>query len=445
MMLYRVLTVLAALALYVAVPFASELGMTAGAAFAAEGEGEGEPLPETRKVPAMSEPTYKKLTEAQEALDAKNYQQALAVLNAMLSDGRKMNRNEIGQVNNILGFVHFTLEDYPAAIRAYKEVLAQGEDIPEGLEVQTLYTLAQLSFVNENYDDALRYMETWITKANNPGADPHIFMGQVYYQMENYQAATAQIEKGIAIAQERNVDVKEQWWALLNFLYFEQEKWPKVLETLEILVRDFPKREYWLRLAGVHGQEGNDNESLWTYEAASAAGFLTEQSDLTNYAGLLMQSEVPVRAARVLDEGITKGVVEKNDRNLQSLGQAWQMAQETKKAIPVFEEAARVSSDGKIYERLAMLYLDNDEFQKCTTASKSAIERGGLRKIQSLQVVQGMCFYNLDQLSAARQSFQACQESARRDRDETNQRICAQWITYIDNESNRRAQLAAAD
>jgi hypothetical protein len=51
----------------------------------------------------------------------------------------------------------------------------------------------------------------------------------------------------------------------------------------------------------------------------------------------------------------------------------------------------------------------------------------------------------MDKLAKSRESFQACQVSARRDNDQTNLRICAQWITYIDSESNRRAQLAAAN
>jgi len=258
-----------------AVPAALLLaGLVSGQAFAQQAEPDPNnpnAVKETRKVPAMSEATFKKLSEAQEALEAKNYQQALTVLNGMLADGRKMNGNEVGQVHNILGFVHFTMENYPAAIRSYEQVLAQGEAIPEGLEVQTLYTLAQLSFIAESYQKALDYMEKWITKANNPGADPHIFMGQVYYQMQNFDAAIAQIEKGMAIARERKVDIKEQWLALLNYLYFEKEDWPKVFSTLEELVIKFPKREYWLRLAGIHGQEGNDREALGVYEAASTA------------------------------------------------------------------------------------------------------------------------------------------------------------------------------
>ncbi|MGA0838727.1 MAG: hypothetical protein ACO3P1_02405, partial [Pseudomonadales bacterium] len=57
----------------------------------AQAQEQAAPAKETRKVPAMSEATFKKLTEAQEALDAKNFQQALTVLNGMLADGRKMN------------------------------------------------------------------------------------------------------------------------------------------------------------------------------------------------------------------------------------------------------------------------------------------------------------------------------------------------------------------
>lgn len=440
-MFKRILLTGSALALYLAAPLLVGVGLPAGVAQAAEEESEAPR--ETRRVPSMSEQTFKRLSEAQEAIDEKDYAKAKEVLNDMLGR-RGMNGNEIGQVHNMLGFVYFTEEDYPAAIRSYQQVLDQGEDIPEGLEVTTLYTLAQLSFVNEDYQQALDYMETWITKAQNPGADPYIFMGQVYYQMQDYPAAINQIEKGIAIAQERDVTVKEQWWALLNFLYYEQENWPKVLETLEILVRDFPKREYWVRLAGIHGQQGNDEESLWTYEAADAGGFLSRQGDLTNYAGLLMQAEVPFRAARVLERGFEDEVIERTDSTLQSLGQAWQLSQEVEKAIPVLEEAASMSDEGRIYERLAQLYLDNDQFDNCVEAADGALDKGGLRQENGVYTVRGMCEYNRDRIQAARESFVTCRTVARREDDETGQRICQQWVTYIDNEMRREEELRKA-
>lgn len=442
-MLKRIFFVTCAMALYVAAPFLHELDVRGTAVMAAEDD-EDEPKRETRRVPSMSEATYKKLAEAQELVEAKDFAGAEEVLNDMLDRKDRLNGNEIGQVYNILGFVHFSNENYAEAIKAYEQVLAQGEDVPEGLEVQTLYTLAQLSFVNEQYQKALDYMETWIARADNPGPDPHIFMGQVYYQMENFPAAVQQIETGIRIARERNTPIKEQWWALLNFLYFEQENWPKVLETLEILVRDFPKRQYWVQLAGIHAQLGNDQESLWTYEAADVGGYLTEQGDLTNYAGTLMQASLPWRAARVLERGIEEEVIERNDETLQQLGQAWQLAQEVDKAIPVLEDAAEMSDEGDIYERLATLYLDDDQPEKCVEAAEGALEKGGLRQEQSMYLVKGMCLSNAGNRDAAREAFVECRTIARSDDDDSNRRICQQWITYLDNEQKREEQLQRA-
>ncbi|MCP5179601.1 MAG: hypothetical protein H6994_06950 [Pseudomonadales bacterium] len=412
------------------------MGMTA---FAAEGEGEQK----TRRVPTISEQVFKKLGEAQAAMDLKQYNEAINLLLGIV-DARKYNTNEKGQMYNMLGFGYYSKEDYNNAIKYYKMVADIGEGVPEGLETQTLYTLAQLSFVANRYQDALNYMQKWITKARNPGHDPHIFMGQVYYSMKDYPNAIKQVETGIRIAKERGVTPKEQWYALLNFLYYEKEDWPKVISSLETLIAYWPKNMYWMRLAGVYGQVGKEKEQLWAMQAAHAAKMLERSSDYTNLAGLLMQAEVPYKASKVMREGIDKKVVERNSKNLQSLGQALQLAGDTQPAIKVFEDAATLSDDGKIYERLANLYLDDDKYDKCVTSANKALEKGGLRKPAAVHTVRGMCLYNQDQLSAASSSFSSCNNLARRDNDNTSIRICSQWIQFIERESERRRQLEAA-
>lgn len=425
--------------LYIVAPVTAEFGIVGMSAYAEE-----EKRQKTRRVPSMSESTFKKLSQAQEFIDLKDYPGALEVLQNMLNRSRRLNGNEIGQVHNMRGFVYFSMEDYESALAEYRQVINQGEDIPEGLEVTTLYTLAQLSFVAERYQDALDYMQTWISKANNPGPAPHIFMGQVYYQMKDYPSSIVQIELGIAVATERGTTLKENWWSLLNYLYFEEENWDKVLEILGILVRDFPKRDYWIRLAGVHGQQGHEKEQVNAMQAAYTAGFLERERDITNFAGLLMQEQVPYRAAVVMAKGFEDGNIEKTAKNLRGLGQAWQLAQETDKAIPVFEAAGKLSDDGRIFERLAQLYLNDDQYDKCVTASDSAIDKGGLRKLQQAHIVKGMCQFNNNKLRVARGSFVACRNLSRKDDDQNNQRICQQWITYIDRESTRLALLAKA-
>lgn len=397
----------------------------------------------TRRVPTISEQTFKRLSKVQEFVDAKDYNSAIAEAQDLLG-GRSLNGNEIAQIQNLLGFAYFSKEDYAGAIRAYQVILAQGDSVPEGLEVSTIYTLAQLHAVRDNFKKALEMMRLWLTKANNPGPDPYVFMSQLEYQDKNYRSATQLLEKAIGIAKERNQPIKENWWGLLNFLYYEQENYPKVVEILEILVREFPKRQYWVQLAGMYGQRGDDKKQLHAMEAAFTAGMLSQPTDFVNLSGLLMQEEVPYRAAKILESAMKDKGVERSSRNLQSLGQAWQMSQEVDKAIPVFEEAGRKADDGKIYERLASLYLDKDDYDKCVAAADNALNKGGLRRAQQVLVVKGMCQYNDDQLNSARTTFTRARDIARREEDDTTLRMTQQWIGFINREANRREQLAKA-
>ena len=414
---------------------------TVASAFAEEAPAKKQ---KTRRVPSLSEAVYKKLGKGQELIDLKDFDGALAEIQEALQRSRRYNENEIANLHNMLGYIYYLKEDYNNALREYKIVVSQGEKIPEGLETTTLYTVAQLSYVQENYQDALKYMEIWISKALNPSSAPRFFMATVYYQMKEYDKAIGQMELGIQIAEERGTTVKEQNWGLLTFLYFEKEDWPNVIETLKVLVEKFPKREHWVRLAGVYGQEGYEKEQMYSLEAAYTLGFLEKKTDFTNLAGLLMQEEVPYRAAKVLVAGFKAEAIEEDSTTLQALGQAWQLSQEVDNAIEAYESAAKLSEDGKIYERLSYLYLEDDQYARCVDSASGALDKGGLRKSQSVYIVKGMCQYNLDKLTAARDSFVQCRRVSRREEDTANQRVCGQWITFIDRESARLKQLAAA-
>lgn len=405
---------------------------------------EEQPRAKTRRVPTMTEATYKKLAEVQEFMDAKDYDSAIRVLGEMMERSRRYNGNEIGQIYNMYAFAYYSKDNLPKAIESYERVLAQGEDIPEGLELSTLDNLSKFHFMEENYAEALRYTELWMARLGEPGPGAYIFLGQVYYQLSEYPKSIKAIEQGIATAQERGLDVRENWWSLLRFLYFEAEDWDNVLRILEILVRDFPKRDYWLQLAGVYGQLGFDKKLMYAYEAAHVAGFVNRERDLINYVGLLQQEQVPYRAATRMQASIDTELVESTSRNLQQLGQAYQLAQETDKAIPVYETAGAGAEDGEIFGRLAALYLENDAFEKCTSAAERALDKGGLHNELATKVTLGQCEFNRDRLTAARRIFSEVRTEARRARNRSVEQMAARWTTYIASETRRRRELEQA-
>ena len=411
---------------------------------------------ERRRVPNMSETTYRKFGQAQELIDPcpedpdnceipRDPDGALVILHEMLERASRYNGNELGQVHQMLAVIYYNdKDDTPKTLHHYEQLLAQVPEITEALEQGTLKTLAQLHLQEENFETALNYMKRWFAISYNPGPSEYILVGQIHFQRKDFPAAAQALEAAISLAQSRELTVRENWWAMLNYAYFEMENYDKVIEILEILVRDFPKRQYWIQLAGVYGQEGYEREQLMSFEAAHVAGFLDKESDVMTFGGLLMQNEVPWRGAKYMQAGLDGEIIERSARNLQQIGQAYQLAQEVDSAIDVFEEAGEKSDDGEIYDRLSALYLEKDEFSKCRTAAERAIDKGGIKKVYNVEIVLGMCQFNLDELREARATFVKARRTARDAEERSAERITQQWIRYIDNESKRRAELEAA-
>ena len=417
---------------------------------------EGDKKP--RRIPNVQPTTWKRLQQVEELVKADQYAEAVEILEAMQPrEGRRSRYNEaeLGQVHNMLGFIFWELEQPAKTIEHYKKVLEQVPFIAEATEALTLHQLAKLYFMQGQeqkqeamadrwYRESLDTMRQWLKKGKNSVPDPYFFIAQIYYQLKDFDCGIESLETTVSIARERGVAVKESWWRMLQFMYYEQLNWPKVTEILEILVRDFPKRDYWITLASVYGETGQENEQLWVMEAAHVGGYLDKDAVVRAYGALLLQDEVPNRASKYLQKGFDDEIIERTSANLQLLGQAYQVAHDVDKAIPVFEEAAELAEDGKTFNLLAALYLDTDQFSKCRTAARNALDAGGLANTMRTNITLATCEFNLDNLSAARKVFSEVRREARRQKEGRLETMSSDWIKYIDNESKRRERLARA-
>ena len=399
--------------------------------------------PETRKTPALTERAYKKLSEAQEHIDLKEYQLALGVLEEMRTT-RGLNAYELASMENMRAFVAFSIEDYGLAIRAYEGVLSYRPEIPLALEQSALYALGQLYFVEENYEKALAYLDEWFRVAQNPGPQPFIFKAQALYQTQRYSDIPAVVYEAMDIARSREQPVEENWWLLIRAAYYEEENWDKVIEILEILVDQFPKKQYWVQLSGLYGQEGMAKKQIAAIWVAYMQGMLDQEREIMNVAGLLLQEEVPYYAGVILEDAIENDIVEDTSTNLQMLAQAWQLSQEIDRAIPVYQSAAEKSDEGELFFRLAQLYLDKDDCAESVEASDAALDKGGLKNLAQVYLVKGMCEYELDRYTAALATFNRGLESASRDRDDVDRRALNNWRRYVQNERDRQQELARA-
>lgn len=409
-----------------------------------------------RQVPHMQETTYRRISEAQELMEAEQYDEAFEKLASMLESRRRYNKNEIAQVHRTIAFIYFEKDNIAKATEHFEQVLAQLPDISEALENSTLDSLARLYFnqamslegevAKPFFHKSLATIREWMSKVDDPGPDPYQFMASVYFQLGDTESSLRNMETAVELTLARGDVVKESWWSLLQALNAEQGNWERVVEVSEVLVRDYPKRVYWMALVSAYGETDQEQKQLWALEAAHAGGYLETNTDFSVYGGLLLQNDLPNRAAKQLQAGLDDKLLERTAKNLQLLGQAYQLGRDVDAAIPVFEEAGELAEEGETLARLASLYAMRGEFKQCRDTARRSIDKGGLRQPLGVKVTLATCLFDLHQLREARRIFSEVRTDARKMNERaTEARIAGQWIKYIDSESTRLEELAKMD
>jgi tetratricopeptide (TPR) repeat protein len=411
--------------------------LAAGVAYAQDDERAARDQQKTKQAQAVSKEVYDKITQAQDAVDADKLDSALRILQS-LNRSDKLTEYERQNVLNYLGFVYYNMDDATAAIRTYEEML-RIPSLEEQIRKQTVYTLAQLSTMEELYTKALRLLEEWFVLEINPASDPYILYAQNLYQVNRYSDMIKPIETAMEVAKKRQKPVKEDWYVLLNFAYFQQEDYRKVRDIQKILLVNWPKKRYWFSLAGAFTELGEENNLFASYDAAHTQELLERESELVTMAQLYMQHEVPFKAGSLLEAEMESGRVKRNAKNYRLLSQAWQLAQEDEKSIPALKEAARLSDEGELDLRLGNAYLNLGRYGECVSSVQAGLRKGGIKSPDNAQISLGMCLYNQQKYRASINAFREARKTRR------SARISNQWIKVINSDIKRNEQIALAE
>jgi len=414
----------------------SDFGLNAFSTAVAQNEQAKEKPQKTRRTPALRNKVYEKLAEAQVAAEAKDWTTAKKVLDDMLDDSgkRALNSYELANVYNLYAFIYYSAEDYKNALKAYENVVSQ-PDIPLAMEINTRYTIAQLYFVQEDWKKGVDALLVWFKATEAPPANAYVLLAQGYYQMKDYDKALFNVEKAISMYKEKGKVPKEQWYNLARFLYFDKNDVNSTVTILEEMLQYFPKKQYWVQLSHMYGEQKKEGKQLAAMDTAYVQDMLDKGTEQITMAYLYLNAEVPYKAAKVIDKGLKNESIEPKSKNYEILGNAWRQAQEVKKAIPAMELAAAKSDSGELYARLGNVYLDGDQFKKAISSINKGLSRGGVKRPDTARLVLGMAYFNNKQYSNARKAFQAARK------DERSEKYADQWLKYLNSELERQRKL----
>ena len=358
---------------------------------------------------AIDAKTFEKLMKAQELTEAGNHTEALAVLDVLKNRG-KVNGYGKAQMWNFYAFIYASQEDYENAIRAYTEVIAI-EETPDALALQAKYTIAQLNFQLEKFDLCIKYMNEWLSTVAKPTPTAHIMLAQAHYQLSNYDDALTNVDKAVTLETAAGRKVKENWLRLKSALYYDKGDFQNTANTYEQLISLYPKSSYLKQLAGMYGELGKNSRRLAVYDSIYLNGDLTKGKDILNLAYMFLGQDTPYKAAKIIEKGMNDGLIKKDKKTVETLGNAWAQANQHDKAIPVLEEAAKLSEKGLLFARLAGVYFDAGEYNKAAKAAKQASEKGGLKNPGNNYLLMGMSYSNLKQHHKALQAFRSAKQT----------------------------------
>ncbi|GAB3028285.1 tetratricopeptide repeat protein [Bowmanella dokdonensis] len=396
---------------------------------------EGEP--KTRRTPALRSKVYEQLARAQVLADEDKVSEALAVLDNVKDKSGSMNSYELAMMYNFYGFIHYNAEQYDKAIQSFEQVVEQ-QPIPESFELSTLFSLAQLHMMQGTYDKTLAFIERW--EALNGGEIPaknYLLKAQAMYQMKDYERASRFINQAVKMVEDEGKVPEENWYVLQRAVYYELKQPEKVRDVLVKMVRHYNEGKYWVQLGGMYGELGEEKKQLAILEAAYQQGYINGGSDIFNLAQLYYYHGAPVKGARLMEQAMDEGVLERNLRNLKFTANSWALAKEDDKAVPVLISAASLSDDGELDAQLAQMYLNMEKHDKAIASAQTALSKGELRNPGIVHMVLAMSYFSQKRFN------DALNELALAEAFDSSKRMAQQWRQYVQSEKTSHERLQA--
>ena len=383
------------------------------------------------KSAALDEITWKKLNDIYEDVGEELYDEAYEKLARMYQ--RIRGDYEKAVVAQGLAQVEWARENYDEALK-YFEVAVELDALPDQAHFALMYQIAQLYYMNERYDASLDALALWMCKVPPEKITPeaHMLKASIYAQKQDWANVIKAADTAISMSDEP----KEGWYQLKLASHFELEHFPQAAQTLEGMIQKWPdKKDYWLQLSQIHFKLDRFDEALSVMALANRRNMLDKQMDLVYLSNLYSNSNVPYKAAEVLQQGIEASIVEANTRNWTMTADAWYAAEELEKALYAYEQAGRMSGDGEIDLRRAYILVDLERWEQASVAVNAALEKGGFseRKTGDAYVIQGMSEYNLGNLERARSAWTTATRYPRA------RKSAEQWLIHMREEQARKS------
>ena len=262
---------------------------------------------------------------------------------------------------------------YDRALPLFVQTL-ETDGLPNDMHYQIMYQVAQMYMADEKYDEALKWMDRFLSETKSTKPEHLAMKGNALYRMDRFDEAATFLKQAI----DGSDKPQEAWNQLLMATYFDQDKPLEAAKIAEGLLAKNPNdKKTLLNLSSIYAQAEQYDKALEILERGRAAGMLTDERDYRQLYALYLNSEgKEAQGITVIEEGLAKGILKPSAETYNALAQAYYFTDKLEPAIDAYKKAAPLATDGETHLNLARVLTNEERYAEAKAAAQEALKKG---------------------------------------------------------------------
>ncbi|MEZ5475588.1 MAG: tetratricopeptide repeat protein [Steroidobacteraceae bacterium] len=353
---------------------------------------------------SISKAVAKEMKAAQDALNAKQWDTALAKLQEASAKSGKTPFDQ-HMINEFQGFAYVRKGNYAEAARELEAGLNSG--FLDSGEVPTrVKALAQLNYQTKNYAKAIEYGQRAIS---NGWADEDIYtlVAQAKYVTNDFKGTYKFVNDWVSGQQKRGQTPKEQSLQLMLSSCIKLDDSECTSDSLEKLVTYYPKPEYWQNLLTtlLRDRGNSERQTLNVFRLADDVDAIRGGDDYIEMAQLAMEQGLPGEAQSVLQHAMDKKLF-KEQRDLEKAQRLFDSAK--KQATDdraTLATQAKGAKTGDAQVRLGYAYMSYGMYPEAIAAISAGLAKGQVKNVDEANLMLGVANLKAGNKDAAKKAF----------------------------------------
>jgi len=359
------------------------------------------------EAPKMTVDVIPVIKKAQEALQAKRYDDALTAL-SVLRGKADLNITERDALERLLVSSWMAQKMYVEAIPSI-EWLVTSPTVTDKDRLPLMDNLVSISLNTKDFARATRWARECL-KAGCSNPKMAIILVQSLQMQGLHKEAIEEVQKSLAAAQAapgKSRKVSEDELRAMAASQAKLKDMAGYYQTMQVLVRDYPSKDYWMDLLSRFLQQPGVNQRLEieVYRLIQETGNLQEPGDFFTYAQLALKAGFPLESRAILTQGqsskVFPGDVPPTDLK-QLEKEVQRAADEDNKILENLSKSAQTATQ---WVDLGNVLFSTQQWAAAADAFDKGLALGGVKRESDVRLHLGMARFKAGQLEPARQAL----------------------------------------